>query len=286
MAGELRRSEQRAGLPSREIPAAPRSRWRGHRRGPELQDPAAQLQRADRREHRGAEGQAPAPGARLPHGRHDGRRGLRAGPARRAHPRACTYPQGGQQDTGDHRGALRHHHQQPDRQHHQGQREGQDQGPAHRGQHGRERGDRDPPGQRREPGQHHRRALRLHGLRAQHRAERLRDRERQAPLRQRHRAAGDEHEEHARTAQAGTADQAGGARTTMALQFAGAHLHREEGLPQDRGGRDLGGGDRVHQEGPQAAHRRAAPARDRGGYPATDGDPHQAHQQVRWLPGR
>jgi hypothetical protein len=74
--------------------------------------------------------------AGLPHGRPGRCRQLRRRPARRAHPLPGAHPQGGQQDPGDLRDPLRHHHRQPDREHHQGQRQGQDQDPPHRGQHG------------------------------------------------------------------------------------------------------------------------------------------------------
>jgi topoisomerase-4 subunit A len=63
----------------------------------------------------------------------------------------------------------------------------------------------------------------------------------------------------------------------LALRLAGAHLHREEGVPQDRGGRDLGAGDRVHRQRLEAPREGAAPRRDRGGYRAPHRDQDQAH---------
>jgi topoisomerase-4 subunit A len=55
-----------------------------------------------------------------------------------------------------------------------------------------------------------------------------------------------------RLARIGTLHQEGRVGGAVALRFVGADLHRKEGVPSHRGGRDLGAGDRVHRQGIEA----------------------------------
>ena len=290
----LRRTQQGTGGPAREVPAAAGPGGRGHRRGPELQDSAAQPER-DMRRSRQLPARRGVPSVpRLPDGRQHRRLEVQRRAARRRGPRTCQDREARQQDAGHHRDSFWQDHRHGEqakhvhRQHPEGSREGEDQGAQGGGHDGSQRGDSHPPDARSIERQDHRRAVCLYRLRGQHLAQLLRHRRPQALFPHRERGAQAKCRYHAGAAQEGAPHPQGRADGEPALRLAGAYLHRGAHLqgPSVRECQVDGRGLSVDRRTPNPMVPQDDTRGDEGRHPAPDGNQDGPHPEVQQGQGR
>ena len=276
-----RRPQARAGLAAGADPGGAHARGRGHRGRPVDADPPALLPRAAPGAGEDPAGKALEAPARLSPGRPDGRLGVRPGSRQGARARADRAA--GRQEGRDHRGALRHHHREPDRVDRGRRPEGARQDQRHRRLHHGPRRDRAlaVPGRLRRRG--HPAALRLHRLRGVAELQLDRDPRRPSGRDHRPRGPGAADRPAPRDPAPRAPDRARASPGPPALADSGADLHREEGLQEARDRQDRRGRRPRGLERDEAAREALRPGDDRRRRAAAARDPHPPHLRLRHL---
>ena len=256
------------------LPPPARPGHRGHRRRHGVQNPPPQLQRTSGRLRQDSRRQALRTLSGLPHRRLCRLQQIQPRPARRLRQGARPHREGRQEHGGHNRNPLRQDHPHAHRLHTQGKGQGQDQDQEDRGHDHRQGEHHHPSAQRRVAGQDHRRPLRLHRLRGQHRSQRLRHRREQAPVPECPRHSRIRHLPHPRPAGETAPHQARKAGRRLALEQPGAHLLRRRSVSSP--GRQvlpgLGGAEKRHPCKDAGIPRAGAQGHHNGGYRPSGGE--------------